>query len=67
MESHLHDPLVIKAEDIDPHHDWSRALRSPGAMNVDFEELINFRRLHRYRRQPVLAGQPRQTSCRHPE
>ena len=49
MESHLHDPEIIKDEDIDPHHEWSRALRSPGAMNVDFEERVNFQRLHRYR------------------
>ena len=49
MESHLHDPLIIKEEDIDPGHDWARALRSPGAMNVDFEERVNFQRLHKYR------------------
>ncbi len=49
MESHLHDPKIIRLEDIDPHHEWSRALRAPGTMNVDFEERINFQRLHRYR------------------
>ncbi|MFC1795635.1 M24 family metallopeptidase [Pseudomonadota bacterium] len=49
MESHLHEPLIISPEDIDPHHDWSRALRAPGVMNVDFEERVNFSRLHRYR------------------
>ena len=49
MESHLDDPKIIKPEDIDPHHEWSRALRSPGTMNVDFEERVNFQRLHRYR------------------
>ena len=49
MESHLHDPLIIKDEDIDPMHEWSRALRAPGMMNVDFEERVNFPRLHKYR------------------
>lgn len=48
-ESKLHDPRIITLDDIDPHHDWSRALRSPGIMNVDFEERVNFPRLHRYR------------------
>ena len=49
MESHLHDPKIITPEDIDPNHDWSRALRAPGMMNVDFEERVNFQRLHKYR------------------
>jgi Xaa-Pro dipeptidase len=49
MESRLDEPLIIAPEDIDPGHDWSRALRAPGTMNVDFEERINFQRLHRYR------------------
>ena len=40
--------LEIKPEDIDPRHDWSR-LNAHGVMNVDFEERIDFRRLHRYR------------------
>lgn len=49
MESRLDEPRIIAPEDIDPGHDWSRALRSPGTMNVDFEERVNFPRLHRYR------------------
>ncbi|MCH8227938.1 MAG: aminopeptidase P family protein [Proteobacteria bacterium] len=48
-ESKLHDPRIITLDDIDPRHDWSRALRAPGIMNVDFEERVNFPRLHRYR------------------
>ncbi|MCH8057543.1 MAG: aminopeptidase P family protein [Proteobacteria bacterium] len=48
-ESKLHDPRIITLDDIDPRHDWSRALRAPGMMNVDFEERVNFPRLHRYR------------------
>ncbi len=47
MESRLDEPRIIAPEDIDPGHDWSRALRSPGTMNVDFEERVNFPRLHR--------------------
>jgi len=49
MTAKLDDPKIIAAGDIDPGHDWSRALRAPGTMNVDFEERINFRRLHDYR------------------
>jgi len=43
------DPIVIKPEDIDPHHKWHRPLQAPGPMQVDFEERVDFRRLHRYR------------------
>jgi Xaa-Pro dipeptidase len=49
MTARLDDPKIVSPEDIDPGHDWSRALRSPGSMNVDFEERVNFRRLHDYR------------------
>jgi Xaa-Pro aminopeptidase len=49
MTSKLDDPIIVKPEDIDPGHDWSRALRAPGMMNVDFEERVNMRRLHDYR------------------
>jgi len=40
--------IVVSADDIDPRHDWTR-LNAHGVMNVDFEERIDFRRLHRYR------------------
>ena len=43
------EPTLIKPEDIDPRWDWSRPIASPGRMNVDFEERVDFRRLHRYR------------------
>jgi Xaa-Pro dipeptidase len=43
------DPTIVKAEDIDPHYDWSRAIPAPGHSGVDFEERVDFRRLHRYR------------------
>ena len=43
------EPRVIRPDDIDPHHGWDRPLQSPGHMQVDFEERVNFRRLHDYR------------------
>jgi Xaa-Pro aminopeptidase len=49
MVAKLSDPQIITEADIDPGHDWTRALQAPGVMNVDFEERINFQRLHRYR------------------
>lgn len=48
-ESRLEEPSIISPDDVDPRHDWSRALRAPGSMAVDFEERVNFQRLHRYR------------------
>lgn len=33
----------------DPDHRWDRPLQAPGRMQVDFEERIDFQRLHRYR------------------
>src|SRR5258708_15201827 len=60
------DRLEIKAEDIDPHHDWTR-LNAHGVMNVDFEERVDFRRLHRYRlgraRQAVRNSTLRAVLC----
>jgi len=38
----LFDPL-------NPAHRWDRPLQAPGRMQVDFEERVNFRRLHDYR------------------
>jgi Xaa-Pro aminopeptidase len=43
------EPKIIRPDDIDPQVDWSRPLQSPGIMQVDFEERVNFRRLHDYR------------------
>jgi len=43
------EPKVIRPDDIDPHHRWDRPLQSPGHMQVDFEERVNYRRLHDYR------------------
>ncbi len=32
-----------------PGHQWERPLQAPGRMQVDFEERVNFQRLHEYR------------------
>ena len=42
-------PKIIKPEDIDPMHDWRGAIPAPGHTAVDFEERVDFRRLHNYR------------------
>ena len=39
----------ITAEDINPRFNWGRALPALGVMAVDFEERVDYRRLHRYR------------------
>ena len=46
MDQHVRK---IRAEDINPRHNWGRALPALGTMGVDFEERVDFRRLHRYR------------------
>ena len=43
------EPKVIRPDDIDPHHRWDRPLAAPGHTQVDFEERVDFRRLHDYR------------------
>ena len=39
----------ITPETPDPRHRWDRPLQAPGHMQVDFEERVDFRRLHAYR------------------
>src|SRR6201985_1563629 len=39
----------ISDDDINPRHHWGRALPALGIMGVDFEERVDYRRLHRYR------------------
>ena len=39
----------INADDINPRFNWGRALPALGTMGVDFEERVDYRRLHRYR------------------
>jgi len=43
------EPRIIRPDDIDPQHRWDRPLQAPGHTQVDFEERVNFRRLHDYR------------------
>ena len=53
------DPTIIRPDDVDPHFKWDRPLQAPGHTQVDFEERINFRRLHDYRlarTRAALAG-----------
>jgi Xaa-Pro aminopeptidase len=49
MVARVSERKTISPADIDPRHDWTRPLGAPGVMNVDFEERVDFRRLHRYR------------------
>jgi Xaa-Pro dipeptidase len=50
------EPRRIRPDDVDPHHDWSRPLQAPGRTQVDFEERVDFRRLHAYRLARVRAA-----------
>jgi Xaa-Pro aminopeptidase len=43
------DPIQVRAEDINPRYNWGRALPALGTMGVDFEERVDYRRLHKYR------------------
>jgi len=45
----LPEPKLIRPDDINPHHNWTRPIHAPGHTQVDFEERVNFRRLHDYR------------------
>ena len=40
------EPKQVRPDDIDPHHRWDRPLQAPGRTQVDFEERVDFRRLH---------------------
>jgi Xaa-Pro aminopeptidase len=42
-------PRGARPDDVDPHHRWDRPLQAPGRTQVDFEERVDFRRLHDYR------------------
>src|SRR6202140_1652054 len=59
MARKTREPKIVRPDDIDPDHRWGRPLQSPGHTQVDFEERINFRRLHDYRlgrTRAALAG-----------
>ena len=43
------EPKIIKPDDVNPHFKWDRPIGAPGHTQVDFEERVNFRRLHDYR------------------
>ena len=43
------DPIIIKEEDVNPNYNWHKPVGAPGHMNVDYEQRIDFTRLHRYR------------------
>ena len=43
------EPIKITAEDINPRYNWGRHLPVLGTMGVDFEERVDYRRMHRYR------------------
>ena len=49
MALDIAEPKIISPEDINPRYDWDRAIPAPGHAGVDFEERVNFRRLHDYR------------------
>ena len=49
MAKKSREPRIVRPDDIDPHHRWDRPLPAPGHTQVDFEERIDFRRLHDYR------------------
>ena len=53
------EPRPIPPDSIDPKHRWDRPIQAPGRMQVDFEERVDFRRLHAYRlgrTRQALAG-----------
>src|SRR3954462_9561065 len=50
------EPKIVRPDDIEPHHRWDRPIQAPGHTQVDFEERINFRRLHDYRLARVRAA-----------
>ena len=43
------EPIKIAAEDVNPRYNWGRHLPVLGTMGVDFEERVDYRRMHRYR------------------
>src|ERR1700704_249548 len=49
-------PKIVRPDDIDAGHRWDRPLQAPGRTQVDFEERVDFRRLHGYRLARVRAA-----------
>ena len=48
--------MANKPDEVDPKHRWDRPLQAPGRTQVDFEERVDFRRLHDYRLARVRAA-----------
>src|SRR3989440_6501590 len=49
MARKTREPKIVRPDDIDPDHKCDRPFQSPGTRQLDFEERIDFRRLHDYR------------------
>ena len=49
MDERTREPVKITAEDVNPRYNWGRHLPVLGTMGVDFEERVDYRRMHRYR------------------
>src|SRR5678809_1720840 len=51
MSKKLNRPefLPVNEDDLKPAYKWHRPLQAPGTTQVDFEERVDFKRLHRYR------------------
>ena len=56
MDDFTREPTIIRAEDVNPRYNWGRALPAFGTMGVDFEERVDYRRLHRYRLGRIKAA-----------
>lgn len=41
--------IPVDPDDLKPAHRWHRPLQAPGITQVDFEERVDFKRLHKYR------------------
>ena len=67
MDERTREPVKITAEDINPRYNWGRHLPVLGTMGVDFEERVDYRRLHRYRLGRAQAAlesfRPRRAAC----
>lgn len=55
-EVKLVEPKIVHLDDVNPDHRWHRPLQAPGHTQVDFEERVDFRRLHEYRLARVRAA-----------
>src|SRR2546429_5928648 len=49
MARKTREPKIVRPDDTDPHYRWDRPWQAPGHTQVDFEERVDFRRLHDYR------------------